>query len=165
MATANILRHLYSLNTSSPDLSRYLYHLIQSDGEDHYLMGLQGSKLIRLVDFIDEVRVSLLPPSSLQNRLHRPSPSSRPLTMSPDCVCTSCKPSAATTASSHPRTLLLVASPELVITHSPLEALPMYGKGFTITPKCASNVRGSRYGIVRTSKRSTICIAHRFYVY
>ena len=64
MATANILRHLYSLDTSSPDLSRYLYHLIQSDGDDHYLLGLQGSKLIRLVDFLDEVRVS--PSASLQ---------------------------------------------------------------------------------------------------
>ena len=64
MATSQILQHLYSLNTSSPDFSRYLYHLIQSDGEDNYLLDFQGSKLIRLVDFLDEVRV--LPSASLQ---------------------------------------------------------------------------------------------------
>ena len=62
MATSKILQHLYSLNTSSPDFSRYLHHLIQSDGQDHYLLDLQGSEdLIRLVDFLDKVRV---PPST-----------------------------------------------------------------------------------------------------
>ena len=64
MPTSQILRHLYSLDTSSPDFSRYLYHLIQSDGEDHYLLDLQGSDLIRLVDFLDKVRVP--PSASLQ---------------------------------------------------------------------------------------------------
>ena len=64
MDTSQILRHLYSLNPSSPDFSRYLYHLIQSDGEDHYLSDLQGSDLIRLVDFLDRVRVPI--PASIQ---------------------------------------------------------------------------------------------------
>ena len=64
MATSQILQHLYSFNTSSPDFSRYLYHLIQSDGEDHYLLGLQGSDLIRAVDFLDKVRVPT--PASIQ---------------------------------------------------------------------------------------------------
>ena len=64
MDTSEILRHLYSLDTSSPDFSRYLYHLIQSDGEDHYLLDLQGSDSIRLVDFLDKVRVP--PSASLQ---------------------------------------------------------------------------------------------------
>ena len=64
MATSQILQRLYSLDTSSPDFSRYLYHLIQSDGEDHYLLNLQGSGLIRLVDFLDSVRV--FPSASLQ---------------------------------------------------------------------------------------------------
>ena len=59
MPTSQILRHLYSLDTSSPDLSRYLYHLIQSDREDPYLLGLQGSELTRLVDFLDMVRAPI----------------------------------------------------------------------------------------------------------
>ena len=61
MGTSQILQHLYSLGTSSPHLSRYLDHLIKSDGEDHYLLNLEGSDLIRLVDFLDKVRV---PPSA-----------------------------------------------------------------------------------------------------
>ena len=164
MATAKILQRLYSLNTSSPDFTRYLSHLIQSDKEDPYLLGLQGSELTRLVDFLDTVRALPSAPSNLRNRFHRPSPSSRPLTMSPDCVYTSCKPSAATTASCRLRTLLLVASPKLAIIRSPLEASPMYGKGCTIKPKCVSNARGSTHEIARTLKRSTICMTHRFHV-
>ena len=61
MTTAKILQRLYSLDTSSPDFSRYLSHLIQSDGEDHYLLDLKGPRLTRLVDFLDKVRV---PPSA-----------------------------------------------------------------------------------------------------
>ena len=76
MATSQILRHLYSLNTSSPDFTRYLSHLIQSDGEDHYLLNLQGSDLNRLVDFLDEVRV--LPSASLQLTKRTPGPQRHP---------------------------------------------------------------------------------------
>ena len=68
MDTSKILRHLYSLNASSPDFSRYLYHLIQSDGEDHYLLDLQGSDLIRLVGFLDKVRVLPSAPIQLAKR-------------------------------------------------------------------------------------------------
>ena len=57
MATANILRRLYSLDASSPHFCRNLHNLIQSDGEDHYSSDLQGLDLIRLVDFLDGVRV------------------------------------------------------------------------------------------------------------
>ena len=156
MDTFQILRHLYSLDTSSPDFSRYLDHLIKSDEEDCYLLNLEGSDLIRLVDFLDKVRVPLLLPSSLRNRLHRPSPSSWSLTMSPDCVCTSCKPSAATAGSCHLRTLLLAASPSLAITRSPLEDLAMFGKGHTTVSKCVSNARRSPHKIARASKRSII---------
>jgi len=56
MSTAQVLQYLYSLDTSSPNLSRSLYCLIQRDEEDQYLSGLQGSELDRLVDFFDEVR-------------------------------------------------------------------------------------------------------------
>src|ERR1700753_86174 len=143
MATANILQRLYSLNSSSPHFCRNLHDLIQSDGEDHYLSGLQGSDLIRLVDFLDEVRVLPFALSSLWNRLYRPSPSSRPRTMFPDCVCSSCGPFVATAGSYHLRTLFLVASPSLAITQWPLETLVKYGKGNTIAPRCVSNVRGS----------------------
>ena len=61
--TPKILKHLYSLDNSSPDFSRYLYCLIKTDKEEEYLSGLQGSELTRLVDFLDKVR-SLLPASS-----------------------------------------------------------------------------------------------------
>ena len=61
MATANILQRLYSLSTSSPHFCRNLHDLIQSDREDFYLFDLQGSDLIRLVDFLDRVRI---PPSA-----------------------------------------------------------------------------------------------------
>ena len=59
MSTSRVLQHLYSLDTSSPDLLRYLYYLIQSDDEERYLSSLQGSELTRLVDFLDNVRPSL----------------------------------------------------------------------------------------------------------
>ena len=76
MATANILQRICSLNTSSPDFSRYLSHLIQSDGEDHYLLDLQGSDLIQVVDFLDKVRV--LPSASLQLTKQTPGPQRHP---------------------------------------------------------------------------------------
>jgi hypothetical protein len=61
MSTSQVLQHLYSLDTSSPDLLRYIYYLIQNDDEDQYLYSLQGSELTRLVDFLDGVR----PPPSV----------------------------------------------------------------------------------------------------
>ena len=64
MSAAQILQHLYSLDTSSPNLSRCLYCLIRSDEEEQYLSTLQGSELTQLVDFLDEVRSS--PPASVQ---------------------------------------------------------------------------------------------------
>ena len=56
MSTPQVLQRLYSLDVSSPDLSRYLYCLIRYDEEEQYLAGLGGSELDRLVDFLDEVR-------------------------------------------------------------------------------------------------------------
>ena len=56
MSTSKALQHLYSLDISSPTLSRSLYCLIQRDEEDQYLSSLRGSELDRLVDFLDEVR-------------------------------------------------------------------------------------------------------------
>ena len=55
MSTSRVLQHLYSLNTSSPDLLRYLYCLIQNDDEEQHLSSLQGPELAQLVDFLDEV--------------------------------------------------------------------------------------------------------------
>ena len=69
MATSQILRHLYSLKPSSPDFSRYLHSLIQSDGEENYLSGLQGSELTELVDFLDEVRVLPSAPSQFTKQI------------------------------------------------------------------------------------------------
>ena len=84
----------------------------------------------------------------------RSSTSSRPPMMLPDCVYKSCRLFAATTGSFHLRTLFLVASSNLAIIQSPLEALPKYGKGCTITLKCVSNVRGLPYEIAKTWRRS-----------
>jgi len=56
MSTSQALQQLYSLDISSPNLSRHLYCLIQRDDEDQYLSSLRGSELDRLVDFLDEVR-------------------------------------------------------------------------------------------------------------
>jgi len=56
MSTSQVLQHLYSLDISSPNLSRSLYRLIQRDEEDQYLSSLRGPKLDRLVNFLDEVR-------------------------------------------------------------------------------------------------------------
>ena len=62
MTTPQSLQSLYSFSTFSPQFSHCLDRLIQSDDEDNYLLGLQGSELTRLVDFLDKVRV---PPSGL----------------------------------------------------------------------------------------------------
>ena len=72
MATSQVLTHLYSIDTSSPEFSRYLYRLIQHDEEEGYLSTLQGPELLKLVDFLDAV-LSLPYPSisSLRNELHR----------------------------------------------------------------------------------------------
>ena len=56
MSTSQVLRQLYSLDISSPNLPRYLYCLIQRDEEEEYLSSLQGPELTRLVDFLDQVR-------------------------------------------------------------------------------------------------------------
>ena len=55
MSTSQVLQHLYSLDTSSPDFPRYLYCLIQHDEEEQYLSSLEGLELIRLVNFLDDV--------------------------------------------------------------------------------------------------------------
>jgi len=98
MSTSQVLQQLYSLDTSSPNLSRYLYCLIQRDEEEQYLSGLQESELRRLVDFLDEVRALQVPPfiqlRSRSCRLLAPSP---PPTMFTDSVCTNYKPSVLTT--------------------------------------------------------------------
>ena len=68
MSTSRVLQHLYSLNTSSPDLLRYLYCLIQNDDEEQHLSSLQGSELAQLVDFLDEVRAIRLTSFQLTSR-------------------------------------------------------------------------------------------------
>ena len=96
MSTSQVLQHLYSLDISSQDLSRYLYWLIQRDEEEQYLVSLQGSELARLVEFLDKVRV--LPPHFVRlwrrsYRLFAPPP---PPTTFSDNVYTNCKSSVAT---------------------------------------------------------------------
>ena len=56
--TSVILRHLYSLQTSSPDFLRYLHLLIQFDEEERYLTNLKEPELTRLLDFLDKVRAA-----------------------------------------------------------------------------------------------------------
>jgi len=60
MSAAQLLQHLYSLDTSSPGISRLIYGLIRHDEEEQYLSSLQGPELARLIDFLDGVR-TLLP--------------------------------------------------------------------------------------------------------
>ena len=59
MAASQILQHLYTLDTSSPGISRLIYGLIRHDEEEQYLSSLRGSELARLINFIDEVRILL----------------------------------------------------------------------------------------------------------
>jgi len=56
MSASQILQHLYSLDTSSPGISRLIYALIHHDDDEKYLSTLRGSELTKLVDFLDEVR-------------------------------------------------------------------------------------------------------------
>jgi len=56
MSASQILQHLYSLDTSSPGISRLIYALIRHDDDEKYLSTLRGSELTKLVDFLDEVR-------------------------------------------------------------------------------------------------------------
>ena len=60
MSASRTLERLYSLDTSSPNFSRYLYCLIKTDEEEQYLSSLQGSELARFVEFLDGVRSLLL---------------------------------------------------------------------------------------------------------
>ena len=59
MAASQILQHLYSLGTSSPDTSLLVGALIKHDERDQYLSSLRGSELTRLLDYLDEVRTLL----------------------------------------------------------------------------------------------------------
>ena len=144
MATPKILQILYSYSTFSPEFSRFLDRLIQSDQEDHYLSNLQGSDMTRPVGFLDKVRVPPSASSSSQKKLCRPLESSLSLRMFPDDVYTSCKPSAATAWSYHLRTLFPAALSELAITRLPLQIFPTCGKAHTTPPKCASKTRESQ---------------------
>ena len=56
MSASQVLQHLYSLRTSSPDFLRVLYGLIRHDEEEQYSSSLKGPELARLVDFLDDVR-------------------------------------------------------------------------------------------------------------
>jgi len=56
MSTSQVLQELYSLDSSSPNLSRSLRRLVRRDKEEQYLSSLQGPELNRLVDLLDEVR-------------------------------------------------------------------------------------------------------------
>ena len=58
MSTPWILHRLYTLDPSSPDFLRRLSSLIRYDQKEQYLIGLQGSELTRLVDFLDKVRAT-----------------------------------------------------------------------------------------------------------
>ena len=55
MSTSQVLQHLYSLDSSSPEFLHSLYCLIQVDNEEQYLINLQGSELSCLVNFLDGV--------------------------------------------------------------------------------------------------------------
>ena len=56
MSASQILQHLYSLETSSPDFLRTLHGLIRHDEGERYSSSLQELELARLVDFLDDVR-------------------------------------------------------------------------------------------------------------
>ena len=68
MSASQLLQHLYSINTSSPDFSRLLYGLIRQDEEEMYLSSLSGPELARLVDFLDDVCSLLSPLRSITKR-------------------------------------------------------------------------------------------------
>ena len=139
MATSQVLRHLYSLNTTSPDLLPSLYRLIQNDDKEQYLSGLQGTDLVRLVDFLEEVRCLPYPLSGCRT-LHRLLISSRsPMTFTGDAY-TDCKPSATSTESCHHRIMFLATSPGSMATRLPTAVSLTYGKALTTAKKSVSNV-------------------------
>ena len=139
MSVAQVLQHLYSLNTTSPDFMRYLYCLIQSDEEEQYLSSLQGSELTQLVDFLDEVHPLFWPLSSLRNRPHRYSTLPQSLTMFPGDAYTNYKQCAVITQFCHLRTPFQAISHELVMTWLPLVVSPTCGKESITAPRSASN--------------------------
>lgn len=69
MSASQVLQHLYSLDTSSPDLLRVLYGLILHDEGEQYSSGLEGAELARLVDFLDDVRPLILAPCPVINHI------------------------------------------------------------------------------------------------
>ena len=69
MSASRILQHLYSLDTSSTDISRLTHDLIRHDEEEKYLSSLQGSELAQLIDFLDEVRTPLSAPHIVTKRI------------------------------------------------------------------------------------------------
>jgi len=98
MSASQILQDLYSLDTSSPGISRLIYGLIRHDEEDRYLSNLEGSELARLVDFLDAVRASLWPfVCLLRNKFYRSSMPFQLQTTFTDNVCANYKPSVART--------------------------------------------------------------------
>ena len=111
MSTSDILQHLYSLDVSSPGVSRLIYRLIRRDKEEQYLSSLQESESARLVDFLDQVRTLHFPlASGLRNGFCRPLMSFQQPTWFSHNVCTNYEPSAVIAGSYHPRTPYLVTS-------------------------------------------------------
>ena len=139
MSIAQVLQHLYSLDTTSPDFMCYLYCLIQSDEEEQYLSSLQGSELTRLVDFLDEVRPLFWPLSSLRNRPHRYLILPQSLTMFPGDAYTNYEQCAVIMQFCHLRTLFQAISHELVMTRLPLVVSLTCGKESIMAPRSASN--------------------------
>lgn len=131
MSTSQILQHLYSLDTSSPDFLRHLHCLIRNDEEEDYLSSLQGSELVRLVNFLDTVCPLPSAPRTVRNRFCRLSVSFPAPIKFPDSVYTNCKQSVANARPYHPRTRYPAVSPELVIAPLPMVALLMCGKAPT----------------------------------
>ena len=66
MSTSQILKHLYSLDVSSPEIPRLLDDLIQCDEEERVLSSLRGPELTQLVDFLDQVRAPFGLPSGYE---------------------------------------------------------------------------------------------------
>ena len=97
MSTSQILQHLYSLDASSPDISRLVYSLIRRDEEERYLSSLKGLELARLVNFLDDVCTILSAFSLVTNRPCRLSVQFPPPTTFSADVYANCKPSVATT--------------------------------------------------------------------
>jgi len=56
MSASDALQRLYSLDASSPDFLRVLHGLIRHDEEERYSSSVEGEELVRLVDFLDDVR-------------------------------------------------------------------------------------------------------------